>query len=326
MQSAMVRGDAAAKLSVPTGEALLPHNQDFLTKFNKSDFMFDHGLAHHRLFELPALAALAQRIPHYKDFVYWQNGRINVNDKWGANPAKRLSLDETIRGIAQNDSLVILKHAEQDPIFGPVLQEILQRIYSFTSPAAQADIVLGESLIFINSPNRKTAYHLDLESNFLLQVAGEKHVHVFDCADRTLTPHLELENQSCGDANGAIYKPERQADAHFYNLTAGHGVHFPSFGPHWVQNGDSVSISININFDLTSIHRRMKRIYRVNRMIRKLGMEPVAPGESAVRDAVKETVSGVGVAFKSLAGVVKKRKGLDAYPVWRPKPVDRPPT
>lgn len=322
MQPALMRNDHIDPVPVPTGDALVRDNGEFLSKFNRSDFMFDHGLAHHPLFEPSALLALAERIPKFKDFVYWQNGRVQVNDKWGANPGKRLSLTETIEGIEHNDSLVILKHAEQDPIYGPVLQEILQRIYSFTSPAAQSDIVLGESLIFLNSPNRKTAYHLDLESNFLLQIAGLKLVHVFDCSDRTLTPHVELENHCAGDHNGAIYKPERQGDAHFYRLTAGHGVHFPSLAPHWVQNGEDVSVSININYDLVSIHHRMKRVYRVNRMMRRLGIKPKAPGVSPLRDAVKEGVSSVGNSLHTLLRPGKKAAD-ESYPVWRPTPVIR---
>jgi hypothetical protein len=321
MQNAMAPNDATIQFSVPTGDALLPDNGEFRAKFNRSDFMFDHGLAHHPMFTLPALAELAQRIPKYDDFVYWQNGRVQVNDKWGANPAPRLSLERTIEGIAHNDSLVILKHAEQDPVYGSVLREILQRIYSFTSPAAQADIELGESLIFLNSPGRKTAYHLDLESNFLLQIAGEKFVHVFDCADRSLTPHVELENHCGGDHNGAIFKPDRQRDAHYYHLTPGHGVHFPSMGPHWVQNGDQVSISININFDLVSIHHRKKRVYRFNRIIRRLGFEPTPPGTSLVRDVLKERVSsGVSAALNTLRGAFKERRESESYPVWRPTP------
>src|SRR3984893_13678547 len=113
MQETMIAHDTATQVPVPTGDALLADNGEFYGKFNRSDFMFDHGLAHHPLFELPALAGLAQRIPRYKDFVYWQNGRVKVNDKWEANPGPRLALAETIEGIAHNDSLVILKHAEQ---------------------------------------------------------------------------------------------------------------------------------------------------------------------------------------------------------------------
>jgi len=311
-------GELAARVLTPTGGELLPANADFREKFNRTDFQFDHGLAHHPLFSLSSLLELATRIPKYRDFVYWQNGRVQVNDKWSANPAPRLSLEETILGIEHNDSLVILKHAEQDPVCGPVLREILQSIYSFTSPAAQADIVLGESLIFINSPHRKTAYHLDLESNFLLQVAGEKLVHVFDPFDRDQTPHTELENHCNGDHNGAIFKPERQEKAHVYRLTPGHGVHFPSTAPHWVQNGPQLSISININFDLLSIHHRLKRIYRMNRMLRRVGLEPRPPGASPARDALKVRLSmAVGTAL-NLVRQVRKNDPADSYPTWRP--------
>jgi hypothetical protein len=321
-QSAKVAAPPFVPVAFPTGEALLPPSAEYESKFNHMDFLFDHGLAYHPLFEPQALLELAARIPKYKDFVYWQNGRVKVDDKWDENPGERLSLQETIRNIAHNDSLVILKHAEQDPVYGPVLQEILQRIFSFTSPASQNDIVMGESLIFINSPRRTTAYHLDLESNFLLQIRGEKFCHVHSCTDRSITTYEELENHCSGDMNGAIFKPERQSDAHNYHLTPGHGVHFPSTGPHWVENGNEVSVSININFDLTSIHTRLKRIYMLNRRMRKLGLKPAAPGGSPLRDAVKERVS-VGVT--ALMDLIRRESRIRpdaaaaAYPQWRPR-------
>jgi hypothetical protein len=320
-QSAQVEQLNRPQHPFPTGEALLPHGGQYADNFNRHDFLFDHGLAHHPMFELKEMLALAKRIPKYRDFVYWQNGRINVNERWEVNPGKRLSLEETIEGIAHNDSLVILKHAEQDEIFGPLLQEILQRIFSFTSPAAQRDIVLGESLIFINSPRRLTAYHLDLESNFLLQVSGEKFIHVHDCTDRGVTPHQELENFCCGNQNGAIFKQSRERDAHYYRLTPGHGVHFPSTAPHWVENGDQVSVSININFDLVSIHKQLKRVYTVNRVLRRLGVEPAPPGNSALRDALKVRASfGIDWAFELLRGKNRRPVPSEAvtYPVWRP--------
>lgn len=322
-QALKIAESAESPVLFPTQQELLPVSGEYADKFNRADFSFDHGLAYHPLFTPEALLELAGRIPKFKDFVYWQNGRVKVNDSWNANPGERLSLEETIRSIAHNDSLVILKHAEQDPVYGPVLQEILQRIFSFTSPAAQEDIVMGESLIFINSPRRTTAYHMDLESNFLLQIRGEKFCHVHDCADRTITTHEELENQCSGNMNGAIFKPARQGDAHNYHLTPGHGVHFPSTAPHWVENGDDVSVSININFDLTSIHKRLKRIYVLNRRIRKLGIRPTAPGKSPLRDVMKERAS-VGVA--SLIDLVRRKSrdgatdlAATAYPQWRPR-------
>ena len=324
MRSANVTEFAEPPITIPTGDALLPASGEFAAKFNRTDFVFDHGLAHHPMFELSALLGLARRIPKYRDFVYWQNGRVKVNDRWEANPGPRLSLDETIMGIAHNDSLVVLKHAEQDPVYGPLLQEILQRIFSFISPAAQDDIILGESLIFINSPKRTTAYHLDLESNFLLQIAGTKFTHVHDCTDRSVITHEELEDHCGGNQNGAVFKPDRKADAHHHVLTPGHGVHFPSTAPHWVENGDDVSISININFDTVSVHKMMKRIYSLNRVLRRAGIRPAPPGASPLRDALKQKAS-VGVDW--MIGMLRKRPTrpdpeVASYPVWRPTRVD----
>jgi len=131
-----------------------------------------------------------------------------------------------------------------------------------------------------------------------------------------------LENHCSGDMNGAIFKPERQGDAHNYHLTPGHGVHFPSTGPHWVENGNDVSVSININFDLTSIHTRLKRIYMLNRRMRKLGFKPAAPGASPLRDAVKEKVSVGVTALVDLArrnSRIKPDAAAAAYPQWRPR-------
>ncbi|HTY94110.1 MAG TPA: hypothetical protein VMC02_09490 [Steroidobacteraceae bacterium] len=304
---------------MPTGAALLPEDPQFAAKFNRTDFLFDHGLAFHPLFEPAALAELAKRIPRIRDFVYWQNGRVDVGGKWDENPAPRLTLEDTIEGIEHNNSLVILKHAEQDPVYGPVLQEILQRIFSFLSPAAQADIVLGESLIFLNSPRRKTAYHMDLESNFLLQIRGVKLIHVFDRADRNVTPHEELENHCSGDYNGAIYKPQLEVAAHKHRLTPGHGVHFPSTAPHWVENEDDVSISININYDLKSVHHDLKKIYQVNRVMRRFGIEPSAPGTSAVRDMLKRRLgTGLEVVRQWRHPRTAVPAEALAYPQWRP--------
>ena len=77
--SASVAQSPGPELSFPTGPDLLPPNGEFAAKFNRTDFLFDHGLAHHPMFEPRALLGLANRIPKYRDFVYWQNGRVKVN-------------------------------------------------------------------------------------------------------------------------------------------------------------------------------------------------------------------------------------------------------
>jgi hypothetical protein len=62
-------------------------------------------------------------------------------------------------------------------------------------------------------------------------------------------------------------------------------VHIPVNCPHWVQNGNSVSISLNMNFQYKDTARA--NLYRVNFLLRKMGMKPTPPGQSAIKDKIK---------------------------------------
>jgi len=72
-------------------------------------------------------------------------------------PGRKRPLDETIVNIEHNDSLVILKHTEQDPVYGPLLQQILRRVIDLSGTQMRCDVKVGEVLILISSPNRVTS-------------------------------------------------------------------------------------------------------------------------------------------------------------------------
>ena len=258
----------------------------FARHYNRSSFMFPHGIGSGDGFDIPGLAALAERLPQTDEYVYWSNGPVDVTARWEQGRAEKHSLQDTIRNIAHNNSIVILKHTEQDPVLGPILRAFLSEVVDLSGPQMGEDVAVGEALILLASPNRITSYHIDAESNYLVQLVGDKTLNVFDPSDHTLITHEELERFHDGDYNGAVYKPERQADAHVYDLRAGHGVHIPTGAPHWVQNGDNVSIALSINYDLRSVDR-MSRLYRFNNRFRRFGARPTAPGVSTWRDRVK---------------------------------------
>ena len=258
----------------------------FSRHYNRASFMFPHGIGAADGFDVAGLAALAERLPQTDEYVYWSNGPVDVTARWEQGRAEKHSLQDTIRHIADNNSIVILKHTEQDPILGPILRAFLSEVVDRSGPQMRDDVVVGEALILLASPNRITSYHIDAECNYLVQLVGDKTLNVFDPSDHSLITHEELERFHDGDYNGAIYKPERQDDAHIYDLRAGHGVHIPTGAPHWVQNGDNVSIALSINFDLRSVDQ-MSRLYRFNNRVRRFGAKPTAPGVSAWRDRVK---------------------------------------
>jgi hypothetical protein len=178
------------------------------------------------------------------------------------------------------------------------------------------DVIVGRATILIASPHRVTTYHMDADTNFLFQIAGDKSFSVFDQTDRTLVPEDELDRYHAGDANGAVFKPDRQNDAKTYDLRAGFGIHIPSTAPHWAQNGDGVSVALSLNYDLRSVQRRA-RIHAMNHKLRRLGIDPAPPGLSRWRDRVKLMATAIG-ALRQLS----RRAPTEPRPAgWTPSAI-----
>lgn len=258
----------------------------FRERYNRSSFLFAHPLHEDPRFSLASLRELAQRLPPQPAYAYWSNGKVNVGHRWDAKVAPRRSLPETLAGIEDNDSLVMLKHLETDGVLGPAVREICERVIELAGERMRGDVIVGRGTVLIASPGRLTSYHLDSDTNFLFQIAGDKVLSVFDQTDRTLTPHEELECYYDGDPNGARFKDERQREGRAYELGPGLGVHIPSMAPHWAQNCTQASIALSINFDLRSV-QRLGRIYHFNCKLRRHGFHPSPPGASALQDAFK---------------------------------------
>jgi hypothetical protein len=286
---------------------------EFRQNYNRVNFMFQHALATDPIFDLESLLELSMRMPDHRD-TYWSNGNVAVSNDWDAGTAGRISLQNTIRHIEHNNSIVILKHTEQDPIFAPVLQNVLATMIDLSGDAMRCDVSIGEVLILISSPGRITPYHMDAEVNFLLQVRGDKSFHIFDHTDRTLVTDLQLENFYSDGAGHAIYNSGRQDECTAYDLRAGYGVHLPVVAPHWVQNGDNVSVALSVNYELKSI-ARLAQLHRFNRKLRHLGIRPSAPGQSIWRDNMKLSASNGLSKFRSLT---RRDVKAQPYDVWTP--------
>ena len=307
--------DARAPASYAASQAgdlaiLTDADGQFARNFNRRHFMFSHGLKDHPLFELPNLVELAKRPYHHES--YWSNGNVYVTDPWDINRSRRLTLVDTIANIGDNNSIVILKHVEQDPVYAPVLQEMLSRIVACSGEEMRKEVVVGEVLILITSPNRLTSYHMDAECNYLVQAVGSKTLWVYDQTDRTLVSHEARELYHRGDYNSIAYDEARLNEATAYELNAGYGVHIPVFAPHWVRNHDNISIALSVNYDLLPMLAE-KRIYRANGVLRTLGVTPTPPGISPWRDRLK--LAAMNVFY----GAYHRLRPKKAYPIWTPQ-------
>jgi len=258
--------------------------ETFRTHFNRKPFLFRHHLSDHPLFKLPRLAELARTLP--PSVVEYNAGKIPVNLPDQENtPYTGLSAEETVRRIEECSSWMVLKRAEADPECLDVLNRCLEEI--------EPGMCEREGAIFVTSPASITPYHMDKEINFLLQIRGSKTISVFSASDREVLSEVELEKHFTGPAihRNMVFHERYQERATVFELKAGYGIHIPTTDPHWIKNGDAVSISFSNGFKTRASLRR-GMIYNLNGRMRKMGLRPTPPcGNGALRDAMKLQVA-----------------------------------
>ncbi len=262
----------------------------FHEKMNQLPFEVTHRLAGDPLFELPRLVELAHEVASRK------NPHRGFGDAYsligtpepGQKPleaAKFDSVDETIRQIEHANGWIVLHHIERNPAYQAILETSICDILQLGGKELKRKIKWFEAILFITSPGRATSYHVDRECAWLVQLRGDKEIHLFSRADKDVVPHEELERFWAVDNSAGTYKPQYESRALLYQLKPGNGVHIPVNTPHWLKNGNNISISMNLNF---VFHDRLwGNIYKANHQLRKRGITPRPPGESSVADAVK---------------------------------------
>jgi Cupin-like domain len=255
----------------------------FRERFNRCPFKIRHRLADHALFTLPRLIELAHRLPG--ESVEYNAGNLPLSQDPQLTPRTGLSVAETIRRIEECCSWMVLKNVEDDPAYRELLDQCLDQI-SFHSEPLVPGMYRREAYIFISSPDSVTPYHIDNEYNFLLQIRGRKTLSVFDPCDRTVLSDQELERYYSGAHRNLVFENEYQARATMFDLIPGIGLHVPLTAPHWVRNGPEVSVSFSITFRTPASEFR-DMAYRVNAKLRRLGLQPVPPGQTAWRDVTK---------------------------------------
>ena len=260
--------------------------ETFRTHFNRKPFLFRHHLCDHPVFRLPNLAELARTLP--PDIVEYNAGKIPVSLPDQENtPYTGLSAEETVRRIEECGSWMVLKRAEADPESLDVLNRCLDEIEPLSEPI-EPGMCEREAAIFVTSPGSITPYHMDKEINFLLQIRGSKTVSVFSASDREVLSEVELEKHFAGAAieRNMVVHERYQERATVFELKAGYGIHIPTTDPHWIKNGDAVSISFSNGFKTRASLRR-GMIYNLNGRMRKMGLRPAPYGKGALRDTMK---------------------------------------
>ena len=271
----------------------------FREQFNRTPFLLSHTLASNPLFQLNRLLELTKTTLRDRptDVVY-NAGDVKVEHRFRDAPPKVFSVEEALQRIETAGAWIVLKRADQDPEYRAILEQCLSEAQGLIGKDLRSQMRVQEAIIFITSPNRITNYHVDRECNFILQIHGEKTLYVFDQNDRDVLPEAEIERFWTVDNNAGEYKPQYQDRAKTFQLAPGNGVHVPVNAPHWLKNGNNISITLSVNFQFNDGVRA--NLYRANYVIRKLRMTPVPPFQSPARDAVKRAILGVAWPSRKL--------------------------
>ena len=282
-------------------------NPGFKEDFDEKPFEFNHCFTQdHPMFQLPRMRKILDN-PNLRPHAYYDHGAIAVDQRWETLPERKLTADEVFDRIEVASGWMMMRHLEKDPEYNELLEQCLTEVKQLTGRKIDEDKKSQEAIIFFASPNRITSYHIDRECNFLMQVAGNKEMNIFDRNDRDVTTEVELETFWSKDNNAGKYKPEFQDHAYVYEMRPGTGVHIPVNSPHWLKTRNNVSISFSISYQYKDTRR--KHVYQANYYLRKLGLNPTPPGKSAVLDNTKRAVVATGFAGKNF---LKKIKGTKA--------------
>ncbi len=181
---------------------------------------------------------------------------------------------------------------------------LLSRFVAFLRPILERrkiEVVRPMVGLFLSSPGSVVHLHADPENNFLLQIAGRKEVHVFPNDDALIFPWKDREELFARRKHRLLYRPEFEAQASVSSLGPGMSIYQPALCPHWVVAGSETCVSIGFSI-FTTAERRKRRVHLFNHKVRRLGLKPRPPGESAWRDQIKVLGGGMLDGARGMAG------------------------
>jgi hypothetical protein len=99
-----------------------------------------------------------------------------------------------------------------------------------------------------------------------------------------------------------------------FHAKPGIGAYMPSTAPHWVKNGDNVSITISFTYRSDETERRAT-IHRVNAKQRALGLRPADVGAHPWVDAAKFSLATSVQALKRAGNALRPPREVFASAV-----------
>lgn len=232
-----------------------------------------HQLADHPLLTLDALASLGEALP--SEQVEFNASQLPIGIAPEDIPANGLGIGETIRGIADNHSWAVLKNIEAMSEYRALLLELLGELAAFVEPRT-GPMLTPQGFIFISSPASITPYHFDPEHNILLNIWGNKVMHVWPQGDERFAPRQEHERYHSGGHRNLPWSDSFAGQELAVPLGPGDAVHMPVMAPHYVAVGDAPALSLSITWRSEWSYREAEA-HAANGWLRRFGIDMSMP-------------------------------------------------
>ncbi len=249
---------------------------------HKKPFTIKHNLVENSLFNLPNLVELAAKMP--RDKIEFNSGDLEIGQSAQTTPRLDMEPQEVINRIENHNAWMVIKRVEEQPEYKALLTQFVDGLFESAGLAGQKYSDL-EGFIFVSSANATTPFHVDAEENILIQIRGDKEVHIFDNEDRSLISEERMEI-SPSQFRNQTYDTAFEQRATVFELKPGDGVHIPYLDPHWVKVHGRYSVSMAMTWKTPKVER-LNKIRLMNGTMRHFGWPQKAPGISPAFDQFK---------------------------------------
>ncbi len=261
-------------------------------------FRLRHDLVDHPLLRIDALLDLARRLPpqHFQ----YNRGDLDPFFDRRRVESNGLTHEQTLAEIERCRSWMVIKHVETDPAYRRLLDEVLDAVEEFFGGRIE-DMHQREGYIFVTSPGSVTPLHMDPEHNVLWQIRGSKAMTVWEAGRQDFLPDRFLEDFYTSRAHGTLQLAPIAEPGTEWLLQPGDGLHVPLEAPHFVRNGDAVSISFSTTWR-SAASARKATVHQFNARVRRLGWRPAPFGRHPWADGGKSALMNTGRALKRVFG------------------------
>lgn len=267
---------------------------DFAALYPEAPGPLRHRLGDHPLLSLDALALLGEGLGPAS--VEYNQSLLPVGIAPEDIPANGLGIGETIRTIAANQSWAVLKNIETVPEYRALLMDLLDELAPTVAPRT-GPMLTPQGFIFISSPQSITPYHFDPEHNILLNIWGDKVMHVWPAGDERFAHRREHERYHAGGHRNLPWNENFSGHERAVPLGPGDAVHMPVMAPHYVKVGAAPALSLSITWRSAWSYREAEA-HAANRWLRRVGLDmampPRWPHHARVRSLLWRVVRRLG--------------------------------